>query len=310
MAIDSAQDPAAITVDLDNLWSYLRSAGKSDWNDYASFFALALPRLLDFLDQNELPATLFIVGRDARDDPNSKLLGGRDSISIQSHSFEHSERFDQFSLDELHQDIEQTEAAIGELSGSKPVGFRSPSFMVSSDLMNCLVERSYQYDSSTFRTVTGPLARWYSARISDRQNSRPKPSATAHGRVGEAFGDLRPHRLAEPHSDLIEIPVTTHPILRMPIHGTYLNFLGDRSTRLAKRYVRSGLNACRKRGVPLVYLLHLTDFIGADDEIAPKFLPGMRRTHQQKTALLQNVISAAISEFEFKKIDEIAAGVS
>jgi hypothetical protein len=56
---------ATLSVDLDNLWSYLRAKGDPRWREYPSFLALAIPRLSGLLDEIGVRATVFVVGRDA-----------------------------------------------------------------------------------------------------------------------------------------------------------------------------------------------------------------------------------------------------
>ena len=65
--------------------------------------------------------------------------------------------------------------------------------------------------------------------------------------------------------DIIEIPVTTMPLLKFPIHASYILYLSCYSTALAMTYFRTALSLCRITGTPPSILLHPLDFLGGDD---------------------------------------------
>ena len=66
-----AKPLASLSLDLDDRWSYLRTAGDPSWADYPSYLNLVVPRLLEVLEQHRLRATVFVVGpgRHARRQP-------------------------------------------------------------------------------------------------------------------------------------------------------------------------------------------------------------------------------------------------
>ena len=56
------------------------------------------------------------------------------------------------------------------------------------------------------------------------------------------------------------LPVTTMPLFRVPIHFSYLLYLGGKSPALARLYWRTALRMCRLRRVEPSVLLHPLDF--------------------------------------------------
>ena len=56
---------ATLSLDLDNLWSYLKTRGDRSWRSLPSFLDLVVPRVLRFLEEREQPITWFVVGQDA-----------------------------------------------------------------------------------------------------------------------------------------------------------------------------------------------------------------------------------------------------
>ena len=79
------------------------------------------------------------------------------------------------------------------------------------------------------------------------------------------------------------------PVLRTPIHMSYLMYLGERSPALARRYLAVALRLCRWTGVAPSLLLHSHDFVGADDVPAMSFFPGFRLPGEAKVRLVGRV---------------------
>jgi len=76
------------------------------------------------------------------------------------------------------------------------------------------------------------------------------------------------------------------PILRTPIHASYLMYLAEVSPALAHRYLSAALRLCRWTGVAPSLLLHSHDFVGADDVPALSFQPGFRLPGEAKTRMV------------------------
>ena len=56
---------ASISLDLDNLWSYMKTHGDAGWESLPSYLDVVVPRILQLLDELDLKITFFIVGQDA-----------------------------------------------------------------------------------------------------------------------------------------------------------------------------------------------------------------------------------------------------
>jgi len=97
------------------------------------------------------------------------------------------------------------------------------------------------------------------------------------GTFADGFGPLTPFRWKTPSGPLLEIPVTTMPVFKVPIHVSYLLYLGCYSRFLAKLYWRFALTMCRVTGTELS--LHPLDFMGCDDTDRLGFFPAMKRSH-------------------------------
>lgn len=304
----SARPAATLSLDLDDLWSYQRTRGDPRWADAPSLLPRAVPRIVEMLG-GAAPATLFVVGRDAANPAHGEAFGALAArgFEIANHSHEHRSDFHRCSSAEVEADLGAAEAAIEAVTGERPRGFRGPSFRLSAAILGSLARRGYVYDASTLPTVAGPLARaWYFAAAGVDRTGR-EAQRDLFGSFADGRRPLRPYRWALAGGTLVEIPVTTLPLLRVPVHFTYVNFLADVSETLAAAYFRATLALCRARRVPPSLLLHAADFIGADDPVCPAFLPGMRRRAADKLRLLERLLEGFASRFEVCTLGQFAA---
>ena len=300
--------PASITIDLDNLWSYLKTQGLSGWEDYPSYLPVVVPQILDALSRHKVIATFFIVGRDAtRSENKAPLQAIADAgHEIACHSFDHEPCLHLYSESELETEFDRAEEAIEAATGARPLGFRGPGFSCSDDVRHCLVSRGYTYDSSSFPTFLGPLARLYfhfTAKLPQEERER---RSGLYGGIKQGFANLRPHRL---ESGLVEFPVTTMPIARVPMHQTYLLFLAQRSLPLARLFWGVARGTCSLVSLPPTLLLHPTDFLDLDDVPAMSFFPGMKLPRSKKIELIDVVLGSVTSRHPVSRLDQRAAAM-
>jgi hypothetical protein len=102
----------------------------------------------------------------------------------------------------------------------------------------------------------------------------------------------------------MEIPVTTLPILRVPIHVSYLLYLSLLSPRLATLYYCGALRLCRLLRTTPSLLLHPLDFLGCDDEPDLTFFPAMGMESATKLALVGEWIDILCAQFEVVPMKE------
>jgi hypothetical protein len=269
---------ASLSLDLDNQWSYMKTRGDAAWSNYPSYLDLVVPRFLDFLAPRGLKITVFIVGEDAARPSNHQALRAITAAGheVGNHSFRHEPWLHRYTPAELEQEIAGAEEAIVAATGERPRGFRGPGFSLSRETLRVLQRRGYRYDASTFPTFLGPVARAYyflSARLSRDQQEQRKE---LFGGLRDGLRPLRPYRWQLDADRLLELPVTTMPLFRLPFHVSYLIYLARFSPSVARAYFRTALALCRLCRVEPSLLLHPLDFLGSDDGLTPlAFFPGM-----------------------------------
>jgi hypothetical protein len=291
---------ASVSLDLDDLWSYQRTHGDPEWEQYGSYLPALIPSALDLLEEAECAITFFVVGADAATPRNAqwlRMITAR-GHEIGNHTFHHECWLHLYTRAQLEQELTMAEDAIERATGQRPLGFRGPGFSWSPALLEVLAERGYLYDASTLPTFLGPLARAYflaTARMSAEQRRQRR----------ELFGSfrdgLRPvaayrWRLAAGRS-LLEIPVTTMPFLRTPFHMSYLIYLARYSRPLMKVYLRTAIELCRRLGITPSFLLHPLDLLGVEHARQLQFFPGMDVPVDEKRALVRQVLATLARHF-------------
>jgi hypothetical protein len=291
---------ASVSLDLDNLWSYQRTHGDPGWEERRSYLPALMPPLLDLLDETECRITFFVVGTDAaRPESAAWIRGITDrGHEVGNHTFQHECWLQRYTRAQLVADLEAAEAAIEAATGQRPVGFRGPGFSWSPLLLEVLAERGYLYDASTLPTYLGPLARAYflaTARLT------PEQRREREGLFGSFADGVRPvsayrWRLASGRG-LLEIPVTTIPVVKFPFHMSYLIYLHRFSPRLMRWYLRSALALCRRARVSPSFLLHPLDLLGAEHAPELMFFPGMDVPSAVKRRLVREVLGTLASHY-------------
>lgn len=307
---------ASLSLDLDNQWSYMRTHGDAGWDRFPSYLASVLPLALETLAAERLKATIFLVGRDAPEHRDLLMQIPRQGHEVGNHSQNHLQWLHRLPRPELEREIVEAEDAITAATGVRPRGFRGPGFACSATLLQILAERGYAYDCSTFPTFVGPLARAYYF-----MTARKLTKAEQEERQ-DLFGDvrdgLRPlhsylwtfagqkSAAGQPLPELLEIPVTTMPGVRTPIHMSYVLYLAQRSSFVAMRYLATALRLCQLRGIEPSFLLHPLDFISGDTCSALRFFPAMSMPASRKRELVACALRMLASRFEVVPMGEHA----
>lgn len=291
---------ASLSLDLDNKWSYLKSFGDRSWESYPTYLPYLVPRVLELLKKTDLTITFFVVGQDASIDENRMALKQIASAGheVGNHSFHHDQWLHQYSPKQIHQELELAEQAILNATGQKTIGFRGPGFSYSTDVLQVLSERGYQYDASTFPTFLGPMARAYYFLHCKLQPADKERRKQMFGTFRNGFQSLRPYRWKETQTQLVELPVTTMPWLKVPIHLSYVMYLAAFSTQIALMYFKNAMRFCWLNRVEPSLLLHPLDFIGVDDEPGMGFFPGMTLRSDVKMKIADQLLQWMSQRFD------------
>ncbi len=301
---------ACLTVDLDSLRFYRDIHGlerrKNDGPDAA--YTVGVRRLLDFFAEARVPATLFVIGRDAENPVHAQLLAEAvdDGFELGNHTYSHF-----YDLPRRPREIQERELALGEeaieaASGRPPVGYRAPGYNIDDDILALVASRGYLYDSSVF-----PCPPYYFAKgaIMSLQRLQRRPSRSAMTPAANLLAPIGAYRPARGHlwkrderSTLpVEVPMCLVPGVRFPVIGTSLHLLGE-----------AGFNAvypllARAYDDILQLEFHAIDFMDAGDVDSPELVaaqPDLRVPWPQKRALYTHVISRLRENYVFSTLED------
>ncbi len=302
----TSHPPASLSLDFDNLWTYMKIHGDAGWESFPSYLDTLVPIVLDRLKRHGLTITCFLVGQDAALDRNREALAelARQGHEIANHSFSHEPWFHEYDRARVEQEIMSAEEHIERVTGQRPRGFRGPGFSLSRDAVLVLERRGYDYDASTLPTFLGPLARaYYFWTTRDMPEEERRKRRKLYGSVKDGLRPLKPYLWP---GGLLEIPVTTMPVLRVPFHLSYLVYLAGYSRTAFRAHLRLALALCRLRGVQPSFLLHPLDFLGGDRVKELSFFPGMAMPTERKLELFDEAIGILGSAFRLVTMEEHA----
>lgn len=301
---------AAVSVDLDEIRCYaqVHGLGAPEGSAAHAVYERCLPRFLNLFDACNLRSTFFAVGLDLERARNRELLSRvhRNGHELANHSYGHRYELTRLSSEQMREDIDRCSAAIEEVCGQRPLGFRAPGYVLSDALVEVLKSAQMTYDSSVF-----PCASYYAAKLAVlgamRLRGRRSHSIVDRPRVLRA--PRAPYRMGQHYwqkgGGLLEIPVGVTPF-QLPYIGTALVLGGARGARVLTRQML---------GSSFVHLqLHGIDLADAvDDELSAlqAHQPDLRRSASEKTEALFAAIELLRAEgYGFVRLCELGESLS
>jgi hypothetical protein len=299
---------AALSLDLDNKWSYMKTHGDAGWEEFPSYLKTVVPRVLEFMKERGLLITFFIVGQDAALEKNREAFSalGASGHDVGNHSFLHEPWLHLYTEAQIREELVRAEEAIEAATGKRPIGFRGPGFSLSEATLRVLLSRGYRYDASTLPTYLGPLARAYYFLNSRFDRAERQQREALFGNLRDGLRPVKPYYFRIDGGRMLEIPVTTMPILKVPIHVSYILYLAQFSRGLALAYFRTALLLCRATGTRPSLLLHPLDFLGSDDDRDLSFFPAMGLSSPSKLEVVSDCLAAYTEAFDVQSLDRFA----
>ena len=146
----SPQKAVLITVDVEDWFQVenLRSVyPPQSWNSCELRVEASTQKVLDLLDSYQVKGTFFVLGWIAERCPGVVRDIFKRGHEVASHGYGHQLCFD-LSREVLHEDLYRSKAIIEDITGSRVMGYRAPSFSVTEKVIDVLGELNYTYDSS------------------------------------------------------------------------------------------------------------------------------------------------------------------
>jgi len=237
----------------------------------------ALPIYLNLFKEFNLKATFFLVGKDLENDSNVKLLKKilDDGHEVANHGYLHN-GFDTFSNKEKFDDIRKSHDIIKLKLNTECHGFKAPCYALDVSVIKMLMKIGYEYDSSMISTVISGMMKMY-YRFIVRQKMHP----SNWGYFSHLFAPSAPYHPDQRYiwrkgkEDILEMPVTTLPFLKIPIHFSFINVIGFKLFFFYKLFTYISPTSF------LNYSFHAVDLL--PHNVLPKsfyYRPGLKRTLQ------------------------------
>ena len=297
---EELKPPAFIQMDLDGVWAIRKCYGlpEDQFLENDPVYEEGVPRFLDLLQARKIPASFFVVGRDAKIPKKVQTICRilKAGHEIGNHSNEHTLGLTKLSVEEIKKDITEAQNAIsGAVKQSgfgaehRPVGFRAPGYDADSRVLKILGDLGFLYDASLFPSWWGFVMR----RIDSYLSGPFARKKRQYGSFKGGFESLKPHPIKQV-SGLYELPVSVSPVFRLPFHFGIAAMRGF-------DYFRRAAQAYRKRNIPLLYLFHGIDFV---ETRGLALLPSTRGAVffkipiEQKTLLAEKILDFIRDNFE------------
>ncbi len=282
----------AVSVDLDEIDCYASIHGlpAPDESCAHAVYGSAVPRFESLFDALGLRATFFAIGRDLDGGVASTAVARLhgEGHELGNHTQNHRYDLTRLPADEIRSELEQGMDSIERATGARPVGFRSPGYLINDSVFDALSLLGARYDSSVF-----PCPAYYGAKSTALAAIalRRRSSHSIMGDPRVLLAPADPYRVGKPYyrrgEGLLELPigVTGGTSGRLPYIGTSVVLGGEATARwLTQRVV----------GRPLVNLeLHGMDLCDAEEDdlqwLRPH-QPDLRKTLEDKRRALEAAI--------------------
>ncbi|MCX5799842.1 MAG: DUF3473 domain-containing protein [Candidatus Eisenbacteria bacterium] len=221
----------ALSVDVEDYFqvrSFEHKVAFSSWDSYETRFGRNTRELVELFGRYNASATFFFLGWNAAKDPGLVRDVVAAGHEIASHGWSHRLVY-RLSRSEFREEVMRTKSLLEDISGSRVVGFRAPSYSITERsiwALEVLAETGHLYDSSIY-----PIRR----RV-----------------YGISSAERRPHLRKVGRGEIVEFPMSTARFASWNIpfaSGAYLRLM---PCWITKRFV-----TCENgRNLPVMVSVH------------------------------------------------------
>jgi polysaccharide deacetylase family protein (PEP-CTERM system associated) len=267
----------AMSVDVEDYFqvsAFDRVVSRASWGERESRVAANTRRLLQLFDRAGVRATFFVLGWVAERAPDLVREIAAAGHEIACHGYHHQLLYT-LTPKQFREDVREARLALEQIAGCPVVGFRAPSYSVTSSTLwalDILVEEGYLYDASIF--------------------------PVHHDRYGIPDAPRHPHMMKRRTGTLLEIPASTVRLggVNLPIAGGgYFRLLPYAWTRWGIHHVN------RVEREPVIFYLHPWEI----DPEQPRLPVGRatRMRHYGGLAGTAGRLERLLGDFKFDSIE-------
>jgi polysaccharide deacetylase family protein (PEP-CTERM system associated) len=263
----------AMTIDVEDYFqvsAFERQVARDAWGGFESRVCRNTERLLDIFAEANVSATFFVLGWVAERFPSLVRRIAAAGHEIASHGYAHRLIYET-RPSEFREDLRRARAAIEAASGSHVLGYRAPSYSITSRslwALDVLIEEGYLYDASIF-----PIR---------------------HDRYGIPTAPRHPYLITRPAGTLWELPGATVRWTgqNLPIGG------GGYFRLLPYSWTSRGIASVNGReGKPITFYLHPWEIDPDQPRLTAPFVSRFR--HYYNLSETEPRLRRLLSEFRF-----------
>ena len=245
-----------------------------DWNQLEGRVERNTHELLDLLASVDAKATFFVLGWVARRYPGLVRRIVDEGHELGSHTDMHR-RLSAMSRADVSADLVRARDTLEQLTGERVLGVRAPNFSISDEVLECIADAGFWYDSSFF-------------------------SVRAHARYGRLTSEIDPEAPVAPAGrQLLELPLS-----RLRVAGAALPWAGGAYFRLIPyRVFRLGVGRRLRTRSWFMFYFHPWELDA--DEVPPPNMPlGLRLRSYSGRDRMRSDLRRLLAEFGSRRIDQ------
>lgn len=226
---------ANISVDVDSLFCYRAIHGlptprrrrKED-----PTWTVGLRRARALFSEFGISATFFLVGRDLESATHRSIARelNEEGHELANHTYDHPYDLRRQTIPEISYEISATDRAILDATGQQPVGFRTPGYNMSAEILAASRRQGHRYDASIF-----PCSSYWAAKalVMGWRALRGEESRSDRTDLLTLLAPREPYfpsvpgywRPADYPTSYVEIPMSVFAGGILPIIGTSLHLI-------------------------------------------------------------------------------------
>lgn len=267
-----------------------------DESKLEAFYKTSFERSNKFFSQMGVKATYFCVGKELENPDNASVIKqtAAKGFGIANHTYNHPFGLCELSDEEIKGEIILCDNILHNITGKKPIGFRTPGYAVNTKIINLLEELGYKYDSS---------AGWPLIHAAIKTTALLKPltgnkmqigyGETNSGFKNDSYIPSVKNWKKESYSDrnILELPLP-HSFRVLPL---YNNILLGLSSGKKKTLVNNTSAKC------FVFLFHSIEFCSSADSFVPNEIyrhPHVAKSVEEKLKNMKESVELLLEKYD------------
>jgi len=296
-----------IHVDVDSPIKLMRfyqiSGVEFDLKDLELFYETSWTRALQCFEKHNVKATFFVVGDELeRSEVIRKVIfkAHQAGHEIENHTYSHPFGLATLSDDKIIYEIKKCSEIIEQVTGRRPIGFRSPGYSINSKIINLLQDNGLKYDSSGFWSIMNPILK-SSHKLLFKNGLKNEGFGYVTRKLGQKPYAPDPNNWLHTSNNnrkFWELPLPRTKILGLPFYNNFnlwtpsviANLI---SKRISKPYI--------------VYLFHIIEFMDLNDNLPLELNvhPNFKTPLTKKLRRSEKIMTNLLTRYELMKTEKL-----